>query len=225
MPDELRVEPPPRLELQPELPPVLIPRLRELPPYPGPVPDEIEPFASEPVRDPLAERLDEIRERAFAHERLRRLRGGRFTEIGAALRGKREADEPLTVLHVVWDHEARVSIETTLDAETLEVVDVVESTEQPAPTQDEIDRAVAIATADERLAREAGERSGLVGMALLVSPVDPQDPLFGHRVLDVRFVYPEERLPRASAVVDLTDEVVVRVGDPCSHQRDRGEEP
>jgi len=224
MPEEIRLEPPPRLELLPERPPVLIPRLRDLPPFPGPVPDEMEPFAGEPARDPLAGRLDEIRERVFAHERLRRMRGGRFTEIGAGLRGKREADERLTVLHVVWDHEARVSIETTLDAETLEILDVVESTDQPAPTQEEIDRAVAIATADQRLAREAEGADGLVGMALLVSPVDPQDPLFGHRILDVRFICPEERLPRASALVDLTDETVLRVGDPCSHRPESGGE-
>lgn len=224
MPEELRLEPPPRLELLPERPPVMIPRLRELPPFPGPVPDEMEPFTGDTVDDPLAGRLDEIRERVFAHERLRRMRRGRFTEIGAGLRGKREADERLTVLHVVWDHDAHVSIETTLDAETLEVLDVLESTDQPAPTQEEIDRAVEIATADERLARDTQQDDGLVGMALLASPVDPQDPLFGHRIFDVRMVCPEERLPRASALVDLTDETVLRVGDPCSHPDNSGGE-
>lgn len=211
MPDELRMEPPPRLELLPQPPPVLIPPLRELPKFPGPIPDEITPFASDPVADPLAERREAIRERVFAHERVQRLQEGRFVEIGAALRGKPEADERRTVVHVVWDHAARAAVQTTLDADTLEILDVTESTDQPAPTSEEIEQAVAMAARSERLPREV---EGLVGLALLISPIDPEDPLFGHRVFDVRFFSPDERLPRAAALVDLTDERVLRVGDP-----------
>jgi hypothetical protein len=96
-----------------------------------------------------------------------------------------------------------------LDAGSLEVLDVDRRETQPAPVDEEIERAVALAREDARLAPHVVD---LRGVALLAAPSDPLDPRAGHRCFDVRFGEEDERLPRYWALVDLSAGEVLRAG-------------
>jgi hypothetical protein len=218
---EVELTPPPRLEVFPELPAVIEPMLRDLPRYEGALPDDIEPFVSERVGGPIrADALAAVRDVAFSHERMQRRRQGRMVEIGLTHRGKPDRDEAQTLLYVMYDYDANVAVEVTLDARGKKIIDVTESADQPAPVQEEVERAIRMAAADDRIRSDVSE---LQGSAILVSPVDPLASDYGHRQFDVRFGCADERRPRFAALVDLSTDLVVRVGDPCGANREGGD--
>ena len=96
-----------------------------------------------------------------------------------------------------------------VDMSGTEVVGVTTSTElQPPEGADEVAAAVALARADARL---AGNVQNLIGGGLLVRIATPNQPGFGHRVIDVTFSRPGEARPRYTALVDLMLQEVISV--------------
>lgn len=211
--EDIELTPPPRLEVFPERPAVIEPRLHDLARYEGPLPDEIEPFVSERVEGPIRTELtDRIREVVLGHESVKRHVRGRSVEIGLSFRGKESDEGGQTLLFVLFDYDANVAVEVTLDDRGRKVLGVEELAYQPPPVQQELDRAIKLAASDDRLGQQVGN---LEGSAILVSPGDPAASDFGHRQFDVRFGCPDERRPTFAAMVDLSAERVLGVGDLC----------
>jgi hypothetical protein len=117
------------------------------------------------------------------------------------------------LVYVLYDYTDNFAIEVSLDKDATNIIDVAKYRYQPAPLEEEIERAIALAREDQRLKGKLTDE--LEGMAILVSPVDPSNPYFSHRQFDVRFGCPDERLPRYNALVDLSLELVLRVGLTC----------
>jgi hypothetical protein len=200
-----------------ELPPVIDPPLHGVPLFAGPEPDHFEPFASEPLSPRVPPELSErARGTVLQHEALKQhLEGKRFEWIGlSALDDKAvENGREAGLLAVLYSYADDRAIEVRLDSAGEVVHDVAHLAYQPPPTQDEIQRAIDFAKSDQRLAGELGD--DLVGTAILVSSEDPNSPSFRHRLFDVRFGCPCERLPRLMGMVDLSRETVTSVGSCC----------
>ncbi len=216
MPDEYSsyLLPPPRLTEPAQLPPHLG-GLR-LEPFRGDLPDEIEPFVSDPWQDAFNDEMSRsYAERAFGLPDVRRrVEGRRFEVIGSSRFGERGKDERRRVVAVAYDYTNDLAIEVTLDEETGEFLDVVEAAYQPALCRAEIDRAIDLAMSDERLAQARDE-----GLTAGVIPLGdhPDAANAGRRLVEVMVSCPEDRLARYRVLVDLTAHRVVTVGKPgCS---------
>lgn len=200
---------PPVVPVVGEHPAVIEPALRELPEFRG-----IEVSTPEPVpieRDDEREWADLVRrarELAFDDERVRRVVGDRrHGLIGLSRRDDKERESRTLVL-VAYGYEDGRGYEVLLGPEDdLAVRDVVAIDEHPAPSDEEVDLAIRIARADERVGHHL--RDDFDAHALLVSDVADGDEHFGRRRFSVVFGYPDERLPRVNAVVDLMSEEVV----------------
>lgn len=216
--------PPPRMMPHGEFRPIIEPPLRDMAPFPGSeMIDEWETFMSGPVENLLTEELVRRAQAvALADERVKRwLNKKRYIPVGASLLEKRDEPRESSLLFVFYDYTDNLTIEVSLDRTAQEVTGVREAHYQPAPTEQEIEQAVSLARRDSRLTERLTD--DLEGTAILVSPVDPDDPNYSHRQFDVRFGCPTERLPRYMALVDLSTETVVRVGPGCAGELgDRG---
>ena len=217
--------PPPRQLPHAEAWPVIEPPFRnQRPPWTQEI-EEWEPFRSGSLAENPGLLTDDltarIREAALYHEAVRRvLDGKRHVSIGASLRQDKEDGNAPVALFVIYVYDDDDTIEVLLDGTSLDLIKVATAKYQPAPVQEEIDRAIRLAAVHQSLAGRVGE--DLEGSAILITRADPRDPLFGHRLLDVRFGCPDERLPRYAALVDLTTEAVVRsgeIGAPCGGTR------
>jgi hypothetical protein len=207
--------PPPRMLPRGEPRPTIEPALRDMAPFPGPeLVDEWEPFPSEELKNALTPDLaHRAQAAALSDERVRRLLDNkRYIAIGVSLRERRDApkDRATTLMYVFYNYSDNVAVEVILDRNARQISDVAELRYQPAPVRQELEQAVALARADRRLAERLTD--DLEGTAILVSPVDPEDPNYGHRQFDVRFVSPTERLPPYMALVDLSTETVLVAG-------------
>jgi hypothetical protein len=216
--------PPPRLLPSAELPPHL--GGLELMPYTGELPDEIEPFEpGAPGDDVLSlDRARSIADRVQKHDVFRkRLAHTRWSLIGAAERGERRKGEPIRHVLVAYDYTNDVAVEFTLDEGNERAVQVSESAYQPPITQAEIDRAFELARTDRRLAD-----ADLDDLAQMSIPLDSDlsGERANHRMLEVLYGCPGERLPRYRAVVDLSAEQVVSAGstERCDQPRPEGSE-
>jgi len=211
--------PPPRLLPNDELPPHLD-RL-ELAPYTGRLPDEIEPFTPAASEDPFtAERATAVAERVLDHQSVRqRLAGAQWELIGASRRSGK--DEARQVVVVIYDYGRDTAIEVTADEEGSDILSVSDFAYQPPLTHLEIERAVGLAHADERIAHH--DLTDLVTNAIPLDPPAQGEPGAGHRVLEVLFGCANERLPRYRAIVDLSDRRVLRAGlvDDCCGQEEQ----
>lgn len=219
--------PPPRERALQELPPVIEPRLRDMPPYPGPgVEGGFEVVRSEPLDgqelDALARRALEIAE---TDDRVRqRLADHRFAGLGASVSSRdKERGRTDTVLVLFYDYDSNVTVEVELagEAEELTVVRVEDADYQPAPSDDEIERAIALARADRRVAARVTD--DLTPRTILVSAVEQGDRHHGTRRLEVAFGRPTERLPRLRTLVDLGAEKVLGVGIDIGHESEDAE--
>jgi hypothetical protein len=222
----------PRLLRYGELPPIMEPPLRDVPPAPESEGVELwERFESGPAPEQLAV-TQELTGRAqaaalAAGEVQRVLEGKRYVSIGLSRldvskrsgstqarptrRGGRGGQpEQAAWMFCFYNYTDNVAVEVLLDQNAQQILGVGEFRYQPAPVQEEIDRAVTLARGDRRLADRLAE--DLEGRAILVSPVDPDDPSARRRLFDVRFGRPDERLPRYMALVDLGSETVLRAG-------------
>lgn len=216
--------PPPRLRPHPELHPVAEFSFDD---QPAPEPEvqyneweriDSTPIEDEPVlTDELARAAKSV---ATSNQRASELLGDRYVAIGTSLRQKRREDDEPTLVFVAYDYDDDRTVEVVieLDGDDLSVVDVETANYQPAPVAEELDRAIELAAEDEwldeRLSRE------LEGSAILVTPEVEDEPHGGHRLFDVRFGRPNERLPEYRALVDLSAGTVVETGV----VGDRGEE-
>jgi hypothetical protein len=160
--------------------------------------------------------LVRVRDVVLGNERIQQtLADKRYIAIGASLRESKDPDSRPIILYVLYDYGENETIEVTLDHDRLEVTDVATARYQPAPLQEEIEYAVDLARQHEKLtARQIDE---LVGTAILVTVDDPRDPRYNHRLFDIRFGCPDERLPRYSALVDLSTEEVLSTGIVDAH--------
>lgn len=208
--------PPPRIQPFVENWPVIEPPFRDQrPPYEQEA-EEWELVESDPTpADELMVLTDDVLARTheivLGNEQIqKRLAKKRYTAIGAGLRESKDPDSRPVILFVLYNYDDHQTIEVSLDHRSLEVTDVRTATYQPAPIEEEIDRAIDLARQHERLSARLTD--DLVGTAILVTVDDPRDPRHNHRLFDIRFGCADERLPRYSALVDLDTETVIRTG-------------
>lgn len=203
------LEPPPRLIAAAEA----LPHLGglALAVYQGELPDEIEIHPVEPLNDAFDDAMaQEILKRALGMQKVReRLGRGRVTLIGVSRRGETAKGERLTYLVVAYDYTANMAVEISLD-EQGELLSVSDEHYQPPPIQSEIDRAIELARADDRL---AAKLAGLVAMAIPFSGINNE--FANRRVLEILFGCRTERLPKYRAWVDLGTENVLHAGETC----------
>jgi hypothetical protein len=212
------IPPPPRLLPYDELPAIIEPPLRDLVAFPVTnAIEEWEPFICGTAENLLTEeRVDSARNNALADERVTRLlKGKKYISIGASLLEKRDEPKRTTLVFIFYNYTDNLAIEVSLDHDAQKVTDVLEKRYQPAPLQSEIDQVVTLARKDNRLGKYLEDQDDLEGTAILVSPVDPHASNYGHRIFDVRFVCPTERLARYMAIVDLSTETVLKCGSVC----------
>jgi hypothetical protein len=212
------IPPPPRLLPNDELPAIIEPPLQDLVAFPATSTiEEWEPFTCGSVENLLTEELTRrIQNFALADERVsQRLKGKRYIPIGASLLEKRDDPKSNSVVFILYNYTDNLAVEVLLDSDAQQIIDVFESPYQPAPLQHEIEQAVDLARKDNRLAKYLEDQDDLEGTAILVSPVDPNNPNYCHRIFDVRFVCPSERLARYMAMVDLSTETVIKVDPTC----------
>jgi VCPO second helical-bundle domain len=225
---ERGLPPPPRMLPYGELRPVIEPAFRDQePPRTQEEVEEWEPFPSGPLEhvltDELAQRAEQV---ALASPEVRRLLAEkRYIAIGASLMD--EGDEKPegearaqagTLIFMIYNYTDNMAIQVTLDRNAQSVIRAVERFPDPCPPRSvEIDQAVTLARQDHRLAEHLTE--DMEGTAIMVTMADPAHPLYRHRLFDVRFGYSDERLPRQMALVDLSDERVVRAGPVVSTER------
>jgi hypothetical protein len=222
---------PPKLRAPHEFPPVIEPRLRDMPPYPGPeIEGGFELVESEAIEgldwDGLARRAQEVAE---ADERVReRLADHRVAALGASVRGDVRGDGkedrrsvPVFVLFYDYDANLTVEVELVAEGDDIAVVGVEDVDYQPAPSDDEIERAIALVSDDRRVAGRLTR--DLTPRTILVSDVDKGDRHYGTRRIEVAFGLPTERLPRLRTLVDLSAEKVLGVGVDASHEIEEAE--
>ena len=209
--------PPPRIQPFTENWPIIEPPFRDQrPPYDQEA-EEWEFVESSPTHDNelmvlTDEMLIGVREVVMRHEPLQKLLADkRYIAIGASLRESKDPDSPSTILFILYDYGENKVIEVTLDRRSLEVKDITTSRYQPPPVQEEIDHAINLARKHEKLAAHLADN--FIGTAILVTADDPRDPRHNHRLFDVRFGCPDERLPQYSALVDLSTEKVISSGN------------
>jgi hypothetical protein len=172
--------------------------------------DQWEPFSSDPVDIVISpDESDQARQTALDDDRVREILGdGPVIDSGAsAVEGKSD-DEPALLRYRLFSCGTLRAVDVLLDRATMAVLEVTSPDGQPAPLPDEIDRAVALAAAQLGI-----DPADLVGQAIFVTREDPGDPLFRHRLADVRFGRPDERRPRLRALVDICDESVLDAGE------------
>ena len=213
--------PPPRFLKQGEPRAVIEPSLRDLVPFPGPEGvDEWEPFRSGTAENVLTDDLAlRAHEAALASSRVKRLLANkRYVAIGASLREARDVpkNQATVLVYVFYNYTDNLAIDVTLDRSAKAVTGISEGAYQPAPVREEIEQVIALARKDRRLADRVTDE--FEGGAILVSPADPEDPNYGHRLFDVRFFCPTHRLPSYMALVDLSAERVLRATPICSHE-------
>ncbi|MFI6412075.1 hypothetical protein [Streptomyces sp. NPDC050585] len=146
---------------------------------------------------------------ALASDRAtRKLQAKRYEVLQVGTRAlDRQTDYPLVVIYNYTDD---VVLEVTVDAVRRSVHEVTVEHYQPALTDSEESRALELVRDDGRLA-EAGIDVG-TGVGLVIEDVDLRSPRCGHRLVDLRFGPEDHYLPRAFALVDLSEGDVVRTG-------------
>jgi hypothetical protein len=218
MEQKFKLLPPPRLISHRESVRVIEAGLREPQSLrPHEAVEEWEPFdckAGEPGF--TKEFIRKAQEVALADKRVRRLLADkRHVAIGASLRDASDDSkgERKSVLFVFYDYADNVVVEVTLDRSADRVTGVRTDYYQPQPNRQEIEEALGLVQHDQRLAEKLTE--DLEGFAIVVSTVDPEHPSYHHRLLDVRFLCPADRMPRYLALVDLSTQTVLRAGAGC----------
>jgi hypothetical protein len=173
--------------------------------------DQWEPFASDPIDPDLPQDdVDRARDAALNDGRVREVIGdGRITDFGASGIGDKGDGEPELLRYLLFSCDTLRSADVVLDRATMAVLEVTSPEGQPAPLPEEITLAVTLAANELGVVPDAA----LVGRAIFVTREDPNDPLFRHRLADVRFGRPEERRPLLRALVDVCDERVLESGN------------
>ncbi|WP_157032318.1 hypothetical protein [Kitasatospora cheerisanensis] len=138
----------------------------------------------------------------------RELAGRRHEVIGVGSgAADRSAHHPIVI---IYDYTENLAVEAVVDLAAGRVAEVRRRRYQPQLTTAEERRAVELVRQDGRLGAYESDLDS--GSGIVVDEVDFRSPRHGHRMVDLRFGPMTERLPRAFAVVDLTDQDVVRCG-------------
>lgn len=195
----------------PNLGPIIDPPFVDVPDFSQYLtPAETKPVDYEPLEPRIS---DESRRQAvdaaLASDRVtRKLQDKRYAvlEVGTwAL--DRQTDYPLVIIYNYTDD---VVVEATIDPVRRAVHEVSVARYQPPLTASEQSEALEMVRDDGRLG-EAGIDVA-TGVGLMVEDVNFQSPRCGHRLVDLRFGPATRYLPTAFAIVDLTDQDVVRTG-------------
>ncbi|MEV6280817.1 hypothetical protein [Nocardia sp. NPDC051832] len=134
--------------------------------------------------------------------------GKRYEIISIGTRAvDRTTEFPVVVL---YNYDDNVTVEAIVDPAVRDVREVRTTTNQPAVSDAETDRAIELVRRDGRLP-DGGVDVG-TGRGLIVEETDFHSPRYGHRLVDLRFGPADRRLPTAFAIVDLSTEAVVEVG-------------
>ncbi|WP_030264756.1 hypothetical protein [Streptomyces sp. NRRL B-24484] len=119
----------------------------------------------------------------------------------------RHRTHPLVVVH---DRASGVTVEATVDLAAGRVLEVSAGRHPPV-----------LAEAEQRHARDLVRGSRLLaalgvdidsGAGHVLAEVDLHSPRYRHRLVDLRFVQADRRLPSAFAIVDLSDDSVLTTG-------------
>jgi hypothetical protein len=222
---ERKLPRPPSVVARREFPAVIEPALRD-------IPENLEPEIESGFKVVEGERHDlaaegrlvgAARDVALADERVQSVLGdGRFAVIGVSRRlDDKERREALTVL-VAYRYGDGRAVEVTLSGdEELRVADVQEVDYQPPPSDEELERAIALARGGRGVAELLAD--GWEATVILTSDVEVGDRHYGRRRFIVGFGPADERQPRLRALVDLGSERTIAV-DVASVERNGEEE-
>ena len=193
-----------------EFPPIIEPALKGLKALPIKVSlvddEELQPVHErfEHISTETASRIYQLVE---ANQDFKKLVGERYVNIGISkIEQRKESD---SYLLVAYNYQSNRAVEVSFDCK-LNLKKVEEANYQPAPTNEEIRRAVALARNDERIRPYLSEE--MTGGGILTHILDREDPNCGTRLLDVRIGYDDERLPIVRALVNLGEDRVVAAG-------------
>ena len=140
---------------------------------------------------------------AAASPDVKKLLGRSFVPIGVRQLSTKDG---LQTVALFYSYSNQWSVEANADPRGA-VLSCQNLRQQPALAESEIEVAVSIAR--RALRADVGELSAGV---MAISREEPEDPLAGRRLADVRFFDPTERLPRYFAIVDLAVRRVVESG-------------
>jgi hypothetical protein len=195
----------------PNLGPVVDPPFVDVPDFSRYLaPSDRTPVDFEPLEPPVAdEARREAVSSALGSDRVtRRLEGKRYqvVEVGTCSED-RETHRPLVI---IYDYTDDMVVEVTVDSVRRAVLDVTETRYQPALATFEQSEALELIRDDGRLPEAGIDVS--TGVGLIVEEPNFRSPRYGHRLVDLRFGPADRYLPTAFAIVDLSDQEVVRTG-------------
>ena len=193
-----------------EFPAVTIPPLRgrgdvEIPPEIS----KREDFTARDLKPALTPaRIQVLQKLAARVPAVKKLLGEKFVSIG--VRTSEDVKRKSTVTRAMfYSYSNQIAVEAILDKGG-RVVGVEDYRYQPAATEEEIRKAVALA---RRLLHKRSDWSDDLNSGVIaITNDDPTNPEYSRRLMDVRFFKPEERLAQLVAIVDLDKGKVTRSG-------------
>jgi hypothetical protein len=138
----------------------------------------------------------------------RKLDGKHYQVLEVGTRSlDRQTEYPLVIIYNYTDD---VVVEAMMDPIRRAVLEVNEASYQPPLADFEQSYALELVRDDGRLAEAGIDVS--TGVGLIVEEVNFRSPRYKHRLVDLRFGPANRYLPTAFAIVDLSEEEVVRTG-------------
>jgi len=131
--------------------------------------------------------------------------GKRFKILGTVFKEVKGQPDKNSHVVIIYSYTNNVVVEARFRKGDL--VDIVKRRYQPPLDQAEIRRAVELVVFPPDIPRSDSWEASAIGATRL----DPVDPLVHHRLVDVGFGEPGERLPRVIALVDLSDEKMISI--------------
>jgi hypothetical protein len=119
----------------------------------------------------------------------------------------RDSERPVVIIYNYTDD---LVVEVTIDPLRRTVHEVSEERYQPPLADAELNEALEIVADDDQLSQAGIDVA--TGVGLIVEEVNFRSPRYRHRLVDLRFGPPTHYLPTAFAIVDLSDQDVVRAG-------------
>jgi hypothetical protein len=171
---------------------------------------EVEPVDYEPVEPRItAESRRLAVELVLGSDRvMRKLQDKRHAVLEVGTRTvDRETEVPVVI---IYDYTEDLVVEATIDPIRRTVHDVSVERYQPPLTDGELNEALEMVADDAQLSQVGIDVA--TGVGLIVEEVNFRSPRYGHRLVDLRFGPPTHYLPTAFAIVDLSDQDVVRTG-------------
>jgi hypothetical protein len=170
---------------------------------------EAEPFFSSNILGSLDSQITrETQHIALSNEKVKGLlTGSRYNSLGATLSAAKCEEEQPTLKHLFYNYDNNSVVEATVDIERHTIIDVEQVKYQPPATPEEIGQAIEIAHSDQRVAKRVKDEN-LEGDGMLIT-LKEDDPLAGHRLIEIMFGEPLNRLPTLRVLVDMsTNEVI-----------------